>query len=114
MRVVQLVHGGHAVLRGDERLDLPVIGPHPQLLQQVHIVLLLLDQLADGLHPEGLVVGPQGGGHPPGVEGHHLEADQGPGVPGVEPVCEEEGGGEAEGAEEEEGQAAEGRSPGRP
>jgi hypothetical protein len=46
VRVVELVHGSDGVSGGQEAADGGVVRPHPQLLQEVDIVLALLDQPA--------------------------------------------------------------------
>ena len=84
-----------------------MVRSHPELLQQVDVILLLLDQFPDRLHSSGLVLGSKGCWHAPGVQGHQLEADDGSETSRCsEVVGEDEGGGEAKAAEEEQAEAA--------
>ena len=68
--------GHHGVVSDEPALghvagDGGVVGPHPELLQQVHIVLWLVDVATNGRHPKLLVLGAQCVRHAPGVQRHH-------------------------------------------
>ena len=115
MRIVEVHDLRHVVVGRNKAFDESMIGSHPEFLQQVDVVLLLLDQLPYRLHSQRLVLGPEGCRHAPGVQGHQLEADDGSKTSrGCEEVGEDEGSGKAKAPENEEAEAADGCSTGGP
>ena len=115
MRVVQIHDLSHVITRGEKPLDVSMVRPHPQLLQQVDVILLLLDKFPYSLHPRRLVLGTKSCRHAPRVQGHQLEADYWTKpTRGGEEVGDDEGGGEAQGAQEQQAQAADCCSSRRP
>ena len=73
MRIVEVHDLRHVVVGRNEAFYERMIRSHPELLQQVDVVLLLLKQFPNGLHSQCLVLGPKGCWNAPDVEGHHLE-----------------------------------------
>ena len=115
MTIVEIHHLRHVIVGRKKAFDESMIGSHPQLLQQVDVVLLLLDQLPYRLHSQRLVLRPKGCRHSPGVQGHHLEADNGSKTSrGREEVGEDEGGGKTKASKKEQAEAADGCSTGGP
>ena len=115
VRIVEVHDLRHVVVGRNEAFYERMIRSHPELLQQVDVVLLLLDQLPYRLHSQRLVLGPEGCRHAPGVQGHQLEADDGSKTSrGREEVGEDEGSGKAKAPQKEEAEAADGCSTGGP
>ena len=107
VRVVQIHDLSHVITRGKKPLDVSMVRPHPQLLQQVDVILLLLDKFPYSLHPRRLVLGTKSCRHAPRVQGHQLEADYwSKPTRGGKEVGDDEGGDEAQGAQEQQAQAA--------
>ena len=79
--IVEVHDLSHMIIGRQKAFYVSMIGAHPELFQQVDVVLLLLNQFPDGLHPQRLVLGPKGRRHAPGVQGHELEADNGSKTP---------------------------------
>ena len=77
MTIVEVHDFSHMIIGRQKAFYVSMVGAHPELLQQVDVVLLLLNQFPDGLHPQRLVLGPKGRWHAPGVQGHELQADNG-------------------------------------
>ena len=115
MRIVEVHDLRHVVVGRNEAFYERMIRSHPELLQQVDVVLLLLNQLPDGLHSQRLVLRPKDPWHAPGVQGHKLEADNGSKPSrGCKEVGENEGSGKAEASQKEKAEAADGCSTGGP
>ena len=73
VRIVEVHDLCHVVVGWNEALYESMIRSHPEFLQQVDVVLLLLKQFPNGLHSQRLVLGPKGCWYAPDVEGHQLE-----------------------------------------
>ena len=109
--IVEVHHLRHVIVGRKKTFYESMIGAHPQLLQQVDVVLLLLNQLPDGLHSQRLVLRPKDPWHAPGVQGHKIEADDGSMTSrGCKEVGEDEGGGKAKASQKEKAEAADGCS----
>ena len=113
--IVEIHDLSHVIVGRKKAFYVSMVWPHPKLLQQVDVVLLLLDQFPYRLHSQGLVLGPKGRRHAPGVQGHQLEADNGPKTSrGSQEVGEYEGSDKAKASKKEKAEAAEGCSSGGP
>ena len=107
MGIVEVHDLSHLIAGGEKALDVSMVGSHPELLQQVDVILLLLDKFPYSLHPRRLVLGTKSCRHAPSVQGHQLEADYwSKPTRGGEEVGDDEGGDEAQGAQEQQAQAA--------
>ena len=66
--VAHFPHGCHEPVCWDPPPDVVVVRPHPELLQQVNVVVGLVDEVANGRHPQLFVVGTECCRHSPGIE----------------------------------------------
>ena len=115
MTIVEVHNLSHMIVRRQESFNVSMVRSHPELLQQVDVVLLLLNKFPNRLHPRRLVLGPKSCRHAPRVQGHQLEADNGSKASRCsKEVGEDEGGGKAKSSKKEEAEAAEGCSAGGP
>ena len=76
--IVEVHNLGHMIVGRQKAFNVSMVRSHPELLQQIDVVLLLLNKFPYGLHPRRLVLGPKSCRHAPRVQGHQLEADNGP------------------------------------
>merc|ERR1711928_291165 len=59
VRIVEVHDLSHMIIGRQKAFYVSMVGAHPEFLQQVDVVLLLLNKFPDGLHPQRLVLGPK-------------------------------------------------------